>query len=177
MEGESGHGSAGRRNAGGGRVKPEEPRVSCPACGHEFVAGAAPPPARPLPIPSAAPTVLVVEDSPYFRELIREALAGGYRTVMASTKEAALAHLRQGGVHLVLLDLSLEGGVDGREVLREMGTKTCPILVFTARDEAELYSGSWAELTALGADDILLKGLNVRDQLVLKVEQLLGGRR
>ena len=81
--------------------------------------------------------------------------------------------LRRERIDLFLLDLSLDDDVDGREVLREMDGKPCPILIFTARDEEDMYGPAWDELRALGADDMLIKGMNVADDLLLKVQQLL----
>jgi DNA-binding response OmpR family regulator len=125
---------------------------------------------RPAAIP---PTVLVAEDTEYFRELVRDTLGDGYRTLLVSSKAEALEMLRRERIDLFLLDLSLDDDVDGREVLREMGRKTCPILIFTARDEGDMYGPVWDELRELGADDMLIKGMNVEENLLMKVQQLL----
>jgi CheY-like chemotaxis protein len=117
--------------------------------------------------------VLVAEDTAYFRELVRDTLGPRYRTLLVSSKTAALELLQREEVDLFLLDLSLEDNEDGREVLREMNGKPCPILIFTARDEADMYGPVWDELRALGADDMLIKGMNVEENLLLKVQQLL----
>jgi DNA-binding response OmpR family regulator len=105
---------------------------------------------------------------------VRDTLASRCRMLFADRMEDVLQHLRSGAVDLLLLDLTLAGGVDGREVLRRMGPKRCPILIFTGRDERDLYGTAWDDLRRLGADDLLIKGMNVEESLILKVDALLG---
>lgn len=118
--------------------------------------------------------VLVVEDMAYFREIAAEALADEYEVKGVATTDGALSVLGQGGVDLMVLDLTLDGGDGGLDLLRQLGTKPCPILIYTAQDESEMYGDSWEELKGYGADDIVIKGMNVGDQLVRKVGTLLG---
>ena len=120
------------------------------------------------------PTVLIVEDLVYFREIAAEALEADYEIKAVATKDGARAILDRGGVDLILLDLTLDGGDGGLDLLRELSSKPCPILIYTAQDESELYGESWDELRDLGADDIVLKGMNVGDELNRKVGSLLG---
>lgn len=120
------------------------------------------------------PTVLIVEDMVYFREIAAEALSGEYAVKAVATKEAARSALEQGGIDLMVLDLTLDGGEGGLELLRELPSKTCPVLIYTAQDESEMYGDSWDELRSLGADDIVIKGLNVGDELTRKVGSMLG---
>ena len=120
------------------------------------------------------PTVLVVEDLVYFREIAAEALEGEYEIQAVATKDGAQAALDRGGVDLMVLDLTLDGGEGGLDLLRELNGKPCPILIYTAQDESEMYGDSWDELQRLGADDIVLKGMNVGDELTRKVNSLLG---
>jgi len=120
------------------------------------------------------PTVLIVEDLVYFREIAAEALEGEYEIQAVATKDGARAALDRGGVDLMVLDLTLDGGEGGLDLLRELNGKPCPILIYTAQDESEMYGDSWDELQRLGADDIVLKGMNVGDELTRKVDSLLG---
>lgn len=120
------------------------------------------------------PTVLIVEDLAYFREIAAEALEAEYEIKVVATKDGARAILDRGGVDLILLDLTLDGGDGGLDLLRELRSKPCPILIYTAQDESEIYGESWDELRDLGADDIVLKGMNVGDELNRKVGSLLG---
>jgi CheY-like chemotaxis protein len=148
----------------------EEAQVVCPRCKLHFV-----------PRRSAAAaeenrrrTVLVVEDMDYFREIAVDALAPRYVVKTAATVIEAQAALTEGGVDLMILDLTLDGGEYGVELLRTMAYKPCPILIYTAKDESEMYGQPWDELRALGADDLVMKGMNVGESLLRKAADLLG---
>ncbi len=119
-------------------------------------------------------TVLLVEDDSYLRQVAEEALSSRYEVRTASTKLEAEAALAEGGIKLMVLDLTLDGGHDGLELLRKLKPKPCPILICTALDESEMYGESWEALQKLGADDIVRKGMNVGESLVPKVGTLLG---
>jgi CheY-like chemotaxis protein len=118
--------------------------------------------------------VLIVEDMEYFREIAAEALMPEYEVKGVATTDDALSVLSQGDVDLMVLDLTLDGGDGGLDLLKQLSTKPCPILIYTAQDESEMYGDSWEELRGYGADDIVIKGMNVGDQLVRKVGTLLG---
>jgi predicted Zn finger-like uncharacterized protein len=143
--------------------------VSCPRCGLHFVPGA-----QAAPAPGARRTILIVEDLHYFVEIARDALAGRYEVKTARTVEEARAILATGGIDLILLDLTLEGGQDGLRLLREPPGKVCPVLLFTAQDESEMYGEGWANLRAVGVDDVVIKGMNMGEALLRKVGDLLG---
>jgi len=117
---------------------------------------------------------LLVEDMDYFIEIARDALAGRYDVKTARTLQEARAIIVQGGIDLLLLDLTLDGGEDGLRLLREAPGKTCPVLLFTAHDESEMYGDGWAKLLALGVDDVVIKGMNMGEALTRKVAALLG---
>lgn len=142
--------------------------VSCPKCGHSFQPSAA----TPAPAP-AQRRVLLIEDQNYFAELAREALARDCETTVVSNLADARATMAQGAFDLVILDLGLEEGQDGAELLAHLRQKKIPVLVFTARDETELYGGVWDTLQGAGATDILIKGMNVGEELRQKVRSLL----
>lgn len=143
--------------------------VSCPRCGLHFVPGT-----RDDAPTAARPRLLLVEDMDYFIEIARDALAGRYDVKSARTLEEARAAVVQGGIDLLLLDLTLEGGEDGLRLLREAPGKTCPVLLFTAHDESEMYGDGWERLRALGVDDVVIKGMNMGETLSRKVAALLG---
>jgi CheY-like chemotaxis protein len=150
---------------------PRAQEVVCPRCKLHFSPGRA----------AVAPedegqryTVLVVEDLAYFQEIAREALSGSYEVITAATVTEARAALTAGGVDLMILDLTLDGGDHGVQLLRGMTSKPCPILIYTAQDESEMYGDSWEQLQELGADDIVIKGMNVGESLLQKVNALLG---
>jgi len=150
---------------------PVEPtsEVCCPRCGLHFT-----PSARLDREPSVRPTVLLVEDMDYFVEIARDALAGRYELKVATGVDEARAILAGGGIDLLLLDLTLEGGQDGLRLLREAPGKTCPVLLFTAQDESEMYGDGWSKMRALGIDDVVIKGMNMGEILARKVASMLG---
>jgi CheY-like chemotaxis protein/uncharacterized protein YbaR (Trm112 family) len=148
----------------------EEDAVVCPRCKLHFVPRSSHQSAR----REDRPTVLVVEDMQFFQEIAKEALAPLYEVRTASSMTEARAALTKGGIDLMVLDLTLDGGDNGIELLRTMVVKPCPILIYTAKDESEMYGESWEELRELGADDLLIKGMNAGESLLRKVGALLG---
>ena len=143
--------------------------VCCPRCKLHFV-----PDMKTRPKTLGRPTLLIVEDMEYFVEIARDALGGRYELKVASTLDEARALLLQGGIDLMLLDLTLERGEDGLRLLREPPGKTCPVLLFTAQDESEMYGEGWEKLLALGVDDVVIKGMNMDETLSRKVAEMLG---
>jgi len=123
---------------------------------------------------SSRKTVLVVEDQEYFRKIARDALSPMFDVKSAANSDEARAALAGGGIDLLVLDLTLDGCEAGMDLLRELNPKPCPVLIFTAQDESDLYGNRWEELQRAGADDLVLKGMQVSESLARKVGQLLG---
>lgn len=150
---------------------PEPPaEVVCPRCALHFI----PDRTRPKAPEGARARILVVEDMPYFLEIARDALSERYDVCAASTVDEGLRVLAGGGIDLILLDLTLQNGEDGLRLLREMRVKRCPVLLFTAQDESEMYGDGWERVRDLGIDDVVFKGMNMAETLVRKVGVLLG---
>ena len=143
--------------------------VCCPRCNLHFV-----PDQKTKPKILGRPTLLIVEDMEYFVEIAREALGGRYELKVAKGLNEARALLLQGGIDLMLLDLTLEQGEDGLRLLREPPGKTCPVLLFTAQDESDMYGDGWEKLRALGVDDVVIKGMHMDEMLSRKVAEMLG---
>ncbi len=119
-------------------------------------------------------TVLVVDDLEYFRQIAKDALEPICRVKTAASSMQAREILAQGGIDLLVLDLALEGTGAGHRFLSELGPKPCPILIFTAQDESEMYGEKWETLQKLGADDLVIKGMQVAESLARKASSLLG---
>lgn len=143
--------------------------VCCPRCQLHFV-----PDMKSAPKTLERPTLLIVEDMDYFVEIAREALGGRYELKVAKSLNEARALLLQGGIDLMLLDLTLEQGEDGLRLLNEPPGKICPVLLLTAQDESEMYGEGWEKLLALGVDGVVLKGMNMTETLSRKVAEMLG---
>jgi len=148
--------------------EPEE--VVCPRCKLHFVPRRATAEAE----QAGRRTVLVVEDMDYFREVATEALSSVFEVRQAATLEEARVRLADGDVDLMLLDLTLGGGNTALDFLRSLTVKPCPIVIYADQDESEMYGDSWDELQGLGADDIVIKGMNAGESLARKVASLLG---
>lgn len=116
-----------------------------------------------------ARTVLVVEDEPKIREVVRDYLIdAGFSVTTASDGPAALASARAVAPDLVVLDLGLPG-LDGIDVARELHRRSqVPIIMLTAR-AAEVDRVLGLEL---GADDYLVKPFSPRE-LVARVRAVL----
>ena len=116
--------------------------------------------------------VLVVEDEPDIRELVRYNLEqAGFRVVEADDGETALQLVRSEQPALVLLDLMLPEG-DGLEICRilrgERATAALPIVMLTAK-AAEVDRVLGLEF---GADDYVTKPFSPRE-LVARVRAVL----
>jgi len=112
---------------------------------------------------SAAPLrVLVVDDEPPIRKLLRMGLtAQGYQTLEASNGKAALELLGQ-APDLIILDLGLPDA-QGLELLRTMRARdeSVPIVVLSSRgDEA-----GKVQALDLGADDYVTKPFGMDERL------------
>ena len=118
--------------------------------------------------------ILIVDDEPRIRELIREHLQyAGYVCEEAGDGSAALSLLSGGGFDLVILDVMMPF-MDGMTCLREMRARhiNTPVIILTARGE------EYDKLAGLegGADDYVVKPFSVRE-LMLRVRAVLRRRK
>jgi len=98
--------------------------------------------------------VLVVDDEPQIRRVLRSTLAArGYEVYDARTGEDALECLRQNRLDLVLLDLNMPG-MGGLETCREIKARFEVAIIILTVNEAE--EDKVAALDA-GADDYVTK--------------------
>ena len=114
--------------------------------------------------------ILIVDDEPRIRELIRENLQySGYTCEEAGDGSAALSLLTGGGYDLVILDLMMPF-MDGMTCLREMRTRriNTPVIILTARGE------EYDKLAGLegGADDYVVKPFDAKE-VVARVKAVL----
>jgi len=127
------------------------------------------------PLASAA-RILVVDDEPKNRELIRDTLeVRGYAVEEAGSGTEALARIAAAPPDVVLLDVSMPG-LDGLEVCRRLKanprTASLPVIMITAHvDRRDRLAGIEA-----GANDYLTKPVDLQD-LVLRVRNAVSAKR
>lgn len=101
-------------------------------------------------------TILVCDDEPALRELMRAAIGGAYRFVEAADAPTAIEEVRRVRPDLVLLDVMLPGG-SGLDVLREIrgdpALDTVRVAVISAWDAASDREAA----AAAGADAFVSK--------------------
>ena len=109
-----------------------------------------------------SPTILVVDDEPQIRRVLRTTLAAdGYAIVEAQDGNEALEKLRSERPDLVLLDMNMPG-MDGLETCREIrAASDVPILMLTVRNAER------DKVRALdaGADDYVVKPFGIQELL------------
>ncbi len=106
--------------------------------------------------------ILIVDDDPQIRTMLRRYLAGeGYGTKEADSEVSIHAALVAGDVTLVLLDLML-GGEDGLAIARAIRARSdIPIIMLTGKDDViDRVAGLEA-----GADDYIAKPFHLREVL------------
>ena len=122
---------------------------------------------------SAAIPVLVVDDEPSIRRLLRTSLsAQGYRVLEAGTGQGAIDSLARDDPEVVLLDLGLPD-MDGLEVIRRVrtsGFKT-PVIVLSSRSNER----GKVQALDLGADDYVTKPFGM-SELVARIRTALRHR-
>ncbi len=105
-------------------------------------------------------TILIVDDEPQIRRVMRTTLAShGYTVVEALSGEEALEKIRSERADLILLDVNLPG-ISGLETCREIRrTGDVPIIMLTVRNSER------DKVLALdaGADDYVVKPFGVEE--------------
>jgi len=123
-------------------------------------------------MPSKSPLILVVDDEPQIRTLLRTTLMrSGYRVVEAANAREALNARAIDRPDLVLLDLGLPDR-DGLELVAALrGEPACRLIVLSAREQTEQKVAA----LDLGADDYVTKPFDT-DELLARVRASLRQR-
>ncbi len=142
-----------RLNEGRGKAEPASPAFGAAP------AKAAAPGKAPAP-PSGAQRVLIADDDPTIRIILRKVLeAQGYRVDDAEDGPKALSAIAASAPDMILVDLNMPG-LDGYGVIRGVRESlglSIPIIMLTADSDDR----SQAQALELGADDYIIKPVKV----------------
>jgi CheY-like chemotaxis protein len=118
-------------------------------------------------------TVLICDDEPSLRELIRVSLDGPYSFAEADDGEKSLEIARRLRPDVIILDMMMPR-LSGLEVLSEIrgdrGLAETPVIVLTAQPSTK------EEALRGGADIVMVKPFEP-EQITAAVEEVLAGRR
>lgn len=120
---------------------------------------------------SAAPHLLIVEDSPALLEGLVEVLTDeGYHVAMAASGTQALNLCEQHAFDLLMVDVMLGDmtGFDLAHMLRQRRAQTMPIIFITGQQDKDVL----LEALQLGAADFVLKPFEIQE-LLLRVRNAL----
>jgi DNA-binding response OmpR family regulator len=118
--------------------------------------------------------ILVVEDDPVLKNLLGHTFAGKYQTLYASDGVQALSFFEQYKPAIVLLDLILPG-MSGFEILEKIRARTdalksTPVIVVSNLGQ----DADKEKAKTLGANEYLVKAEVSIEEIVTKIEQVLG---
>jgi diguanylate cyclase (GGDEF)-like protein len=106
--------------------------------------------------------ILIVDDDPYVRDVLRAALEDQYEVLVASSGEEAINMAMASSPRLILLDLVLPG-LDGQQVCQRLRSnpRTCHavIVILTGRTTPQHV----VEGLRAGADDYLVKPFHISE--------------
>ncbi len=118
--------------------------------------------------------VLIIEDDGFLQELEASKLKkSSYDVIAASTGDEGMEKIHEEGVSLILLDLVLPR-FDGFEILKKIREteklKNIPVIVFSNLSEDKDIE----KAKSLGATDFLVKSNFTLDELVERINKILG---
>ncbi len=120
-------------------------------------------------------TILLIEDDPFFVDLLRlHLVAAGYTVEVAKDPEEGLRSILEGAPDLILLDLDLPylSGIEVLEALRsDPATREIPLVIVTGHTDEETYN----RCAKIGFDGFFAKPL-VSDKLFKAIADTLAER-
>lgn len=120
--------------------------------------------------------VLVIEDDQLLVEMYKDKLKlAGFKVATVTDGKRALIRVKE-GADLILLDI-LMPGLNGFEVLKKLksqdSTKDIPIIVLTNVGGESIDKDKQLALS-LGASDYMIKALNTPEDVVTRINKILG---
>ena len=105
---------------------------------------------------TAKKTILIVDDEPFFRKILKDTLEEKYEIIEASDGVEAISMVADKKPDLIILDVEMPGK-SGIEICRELkedyGTRDIPVIMLTSRTGR----GESVEGLNAGADDYIVK--------------------
>lgn len=108
--------------------------------------------------------ILVIDDNIDILQIVKVILENyGYEVLVMPDAEEALSRTDLFDPHLILMDVFLASGIDGRDICRALKsnhkTKAIPVIMFSAQTKMEDI------LKSCRADDFIAKPFEVKDLL------------
>ena len=108
--------------------------------------------------------ILVVDDNTDILQIVKVILENyGYEVVVTPNGEETLSKTNSFHPQLILMDVFLSSGIDGRDICRALKendkTKSIPVIMFSAQTKMEDV------LRSCRADDFIAKPFEVKDLL------------
>ncbi len=118
-------------------------------------------------------TVLIVDDQPEVRELVKVALSIEDFTMLEATNgDEAVRLARMNRPDLIIMDLMMPGNIDGLQATKlikgDARLTNCKVIILTARNQ----KGDEEEFVKSGADDYFFKPFSPLE-LIDKVDEIL----
>ncbi len=118
-------------------------------------------------------TVLIVDDQPEVRELVKVTLSiEDFNMLEATSGDEAVRSARVNKPDLVIMDLMMPGNIDGLQATKlikeDIRLSTCKVIILTARNQ----KGDEEEFVKSGADDYFFKPFSPLE-LINKVDEIL----
>ena len=105
-----------------------------------------------MPLPTARPTMLAVDDSSVMQEIIKASMAQDYNIILADNAVEALSLIYHQPIAILVLDIAMPGinGLDLCRTLRSLPQfSDLPIIILTARNQVfDKVQGRLAGATA-----------------------------
>ncbi len=119
------------------------------------------------------PGILIIEDDPDLREMLKTALSGDYLSILeAKDGKDAIIHFKPGVIDLVVTDLIMPEE-DGLKVIMKIKEMKPGIKIIAISGGGKAGPGSYLQIArTLGADAVFSKPFSIND-LAGKIKELL----
>jgi phosphoserine phosphatase RsbU/P len=122
---------------------------------------------------AAVPLILLIDDDPFYRSVIRRILEdGGYRVVEAPDGMEGLESYKTYKPTLVITDMRMPG-MDGAEVIRSIREMEPGARIIAVSGAATFYNVDYFKLAEEVGADVVLRKLDPMDRVLVEVNRVL----